>query len=734
MVLTTDAGEADNAVRGDHVPEANPHGSPPRDERREWLTVQGLDCPDEAAVVRDAVKPLSGIRDIIIDYTRSAACIVCTPEAPSASVLASAITVAGLPARPLSPTARTVPAEDRSSTGWHALAGAILLLSAFGVDAWLSGGFLPAVQEHDPSAWVIAGFLASIAVTWVKLAPRAWAGVRARRADMYVLMVIAVGGAAALGEWMEGATVSVLFLVSLALERWSAERARNAITALLDLAPTKARLQMADGAERLVAVEEVAPGTLLIIQPGERVPLDAVVTEGSSHVDQAALTGESMPTLKSAGDTVFAGSVNAEAVLTVRTTVGAADTTLSRMTRLVAEARSSRGRSERWADRFSQIYTPVVVVTAVLLAMVPPLAFQEEWSTWIYRALVLLVIACPCALVIATPVAVVAALARAARVGVLVKGGEHLERAAGLQTIAYDKTGTLTTGTPRVAAVLPAPGGTNDVVLATAAALDGRSDHPLARAIIAAAPSVSPGTELQVLPGRGITGMIAGQASWIGSSRLAAEQAPDDRWSPTMPDGVVGSQVLVGIRGKILGLIVLADTVRPEAAAVISAAAALGIRQQVMLTGDDQRIAEVVAKHLGITDVHANLMPADKVAIIARLSETAGPVALIGDGVNDAPALARADLGIAMGAAATPAALETADVALLSNDLTRLPWLIQHARRMRWIVRQNITAALGGKVVFLGLTLVGYASLWTAIAADTGISLLVTMNALRLLR
>jgi Zn2+/Cd2+-exporting ATPase len=716
------------------MPDALLAGSAPHAERREWLTVQGLDCPDEAAVVRDAVKPLPGIREVICDYTRSAACIVCTAEAPSAAALAAAVTAAGLPARPLTTAAPPVAAEDRTSTGRYVLAGALLLVGAFGVDAWLSGGFMAAMREHEVSRWAIAGFIASIAVTWVKLAPRAWAGVRARRADMYVLMMIAVTGAAALGEWMEGATVSVLFLVSLALERWSAERARSAITALLDLAPTKARLRLADGAERLVGVEEVSPGTLLLIQPGERVPLDAVVTEGSSHVDQAALTGESMPMLKAAGDTVFAGSVNAEAVLTVRTTVGAADTTLSRMTRLVAEARSRRGHSERWADRFSQVYTPIVVVTAILLALVPPLAFQQEWSTWTYRALVLLVIACPCALVIATPVAVVAALARAARVGVLVKGGEHLERAADLNAIAYDKTGTLTTGTPRVAAVLPAPGVTSEAVLTTAAALDARSDHPLARAIIAASPQVPAATDLQVLPGRGITGTVAGQASWIGSSRLAGEQAPDDPWTPTMPDDLVGSQVLVGIRGKKLGLIVLADTVRPEAAAVIPAVAALGIRQQVMLTGDDRRIADVVAKRLGITEVHAGLMPVDKVDRIARLSESAGPVALVGDGVNDAPALARSDLGIAMGAAATPAALETADVALLSNDLQRLPWLIAHARRMRWIVRQNIAAALGSKVVFLGLTMMGYASLWTAIAADTGISLLVTMNALRLLR
>lgn len=708
------------------------------DERRHWLTVQGLDCPDEAAVVRDAVMPLPGVREIIFDYTRSAACVICTQQGPDAATLAGAVTAVGLPTVPLGTIAPPVAVDQRSTTGWYALAGSALLTSGFAVDMWWSGGFMAALQEHPLSPVVITCFIASIAVTWIKLAPRAWAGVRALRADMYVLMVIAVAGAGVLGEWMEGATVSVLFLVSLALERWSADRARGAIAALLDLAPTKARLLGKDGVERLVAVEEVRPGTTLIIQPGERIPLDGKITDGTSQVNQAALTGESMPVVKNAGDTAFAGTVNGEGMLTMTTSVGAADTTLSRMTRLVADARSRRGKAERWADQFSQVYTPAVVVIALGIALLPPLFFQGGWSEWTYRALVLLVIACPCALVIATPVAVVAALARAARAGVLVKGGEHLERAAALRSIAYDKTGTLTLGIPSVIAVLPAPGETAISVLSVAAALDTRSDHPLARAIVQAALSdvgaVPPASDARVLPGLGVVGRVADQPAWIGSPRLAAEQAPHDRWMPTVPADTPGSLVLVGWQGRILGGIVLGDAVRPEAAEVIIAAKKLGITRQIMVTGDDPQVAKVVAERLGITEVHGGLMPADKVALVAALSESDGPVALVGDGVNDAPALARADLGIAMGAAATPAALETADVALLSNDLRRLPWLIQHARRMRWIVRQNVTAALGGKVIFLVLTLTGHASLWTAIAADTGISLLVTLNALRLLR
>lgn len=707
-------------------------------ERRHWLTVQGLDCPDEAAVVRDAVMPLPGVREVIFDYTRSAACVICTPEAPDATALAGAVTAAGLPTVPLGTTAPTSEVDQRSTTGWYALAGSLLLMLGFGIDAWFAGGLLSALHEHALHPAVIACFIVSILVTWIKLAPRAWAGVRALRADMYVLMVIAVAGAGALGEWMEGATVSVLFLVSLALERWSADRARGAIAALLDLAPTKARLRGSDGVERQVTVEEVPAGTSLIVQPGERIPLDGKISEGSSHVNQAALTGESMPVVKNVGDQVFAGTVNGEGMLTMTTTVGAADTTLSRMTRLVADARSRRGKAERWADRFSQVYTPAVVVIALAIALVPPLFLHGGWGEWTYRALVLLVIACPCALVIATPVAVVAALARAARAGVLVKGGEHLERAAALQSIAYDKTGTLTAGIPSVIAVLPESGETAASVLSVAAALDARSDHPLARAIVQAAQrdagAVQPASDARVLPGLGVVGQVTGKPAWIGSPRLAAEQAPQDRWMPTVPSDNPGSLVLVGWQGRILGGIILGDALRPEAAEVIMAAKRLGITKQIMVTGDDPEVAKAVAHRLGITEVHGGLMPADKVTLVAALSESNGPVALVGDGVNDAPALARADLGIAMGAAATPAALETADVALLSNDLRRLPWLIEHARHMRWIVRQNVTAALGGKVIFLVLTLTGHASLWTAIAADTGISLLVTLNALRLLR
>lgn len=704
---------------------------------RHLIAVSGLDCPDEAAVVRDAVRSFAGIRDIIFDYAGGTACVVCVPGGPTTEALAQAITKAGLAATPAGAVTAGVATIRDPSTALSAIGGAILAMAGLVSSIVTSGSVATALEATTVQPVSLGLYLTSIAVCWIKLLPRALGSLRALRADMYVLMAIAVVGAMVLGDWLEAATVSVLFLVSLALERWSADRARKSIAALLDVAPTQARVRSA-GTERLVPVSDVATGAEVVVNPGDRVPLDGIVIDGTSSLDQSAITGESLPVRRTIGDPLYAGAINQDSVLVMRSTGTAADTTLARMTRLVAESRSRRGAVERWADGFSRIYTPIVAVIAILIAVMPPLLGQGSWAEWSYRALVLLVIACPCALVIATPVAAVAALASAAHVGVLVKGGEHLEQIARLRSVALDKTGTLTTGKPSVVATMCAPGTSEAEVLTLAAGIDARSDHPLARAIIVAAKAagITPlGVEgLTVVPGKGITGTHNGQPVWLGSPRFAVEMVPKAAWQPTLTHDLLGSPVVVGIGSRVLGCVILADTVRPEAKAALTACRALGIVRLVMLTGDDPKIAERVARDLGISEVAGGLLPTDKVDRITALATEAGPVAMIGDGVNDAPALARADVGIAMGAAATPAALETADVALLANDLMRLPWLIAHARHMRGIIVQNITAALGGKIVFLALTLTGHTSLWVAIAADTGIAVLVTLNALRLLR
>ena len=710
------------------------------------LQVAGLDCPDEAAIVRDAVKHLPGVREVSFDYTAGTACVRCSTVGPTMDAIAQAITAAGLHARPAGAAApagdddpEVVLKRERHRTMLLAGIAAFLVMAGVAIEAVRSGGLVAVFTAHAPSILAQTLYGLAIALCGVRLLPRVWSAIRAVRADMYLLMAIAVGGALALGDWLEGATVSVLFLVSLALEAWSGGRARAAIAALMGLAPTQARVRDGDGRERLVPPESLPVGSLIVINPGDRVPLDGTITEGSSHLDEAAITGESLPVARQTGDPVFAGTVNAESLLVVRTTSAAADSTLARMTRLVAESRQRRGRTERWVDTFSARYTPAVVIIALAIALGPPLVAAQPWDAWIYRALVLLVIACPCALVIATPVATVAALARAAHMGVLIKGGEYLEVAARLRSIALDKTGTLTTGHPGVVAVEPAAGVTAERLLAVALALEGRSGHPLARAVIDHARSLgiaaAESDQHTVIPGRGLTARCGDGIAWLGSPRYAVERLPTlaaDGWltAATKPGGVI----VVGMDDRLLGVIRVADRVRPEAKTVIADLRRQGIRSVVMLTGDDRGTAQTVAGEVGIDTVHAELLPADKVARIATMTEQHGPVLMVGDGVNDAPALARADLGVAMGAAGSPAALETADIALMRDDLARLPWLIDHARRTHSIVMQNIAVALGAKAVFLVLTVTGHASLWAAIAADTGVSVLVTLNALRMLR
>jgi Cd2+/Zn2+-exporting ATPase len=709
------------------------------------ISVAGLDCPDEAAIVRDAVKHLPGVRDVGFDYTAGTACVRCAAGGATVDAIVQAITTAGLPARLVAgPNGAAV---DDLEAGIHrtrrttvilAFCAAGLVAAGWAIEVGRSGGMSAAMHATTTSWWSQGLYGLAIALCSIRLLPRAWSAVRARRADMYLLMVIAAAGALALGDWLEGATVCVLFLVSLALEAWSGGRARAAIAAVMGIVPTQARVRDGQGQERLTDPASVPVGSLVVVNPGERVPLDGIVTEGSSHLDESAITGESLPVSRQAGSMVYAGTVNGEALLVVQSTGSASDSTLARMTRLVAESRQRRGRTERWIDAFSARYTPAVVLIALAIALAPPLIAGEPWGTWIYRALVLLVIACPCALVIATPVATVAALARAARMGVLIKGGEHLETAARLRAIAFDKTGTLTTGHPVVVAVEPAEGVTSDRLLAVALALERRSGHPLARAVIAHAEAagVTAVTADQhvVIPGRGMTVRCPDGMAWLGSPRFAIERLPamagqDWLTAATKPGGTI----VVGLGDRILGVIRVADQMRPEAPAILAALRQQGISSVTMLTGDDRQTAQAVAHEAGIQDVHAELLPADKVDRIAALAGTCAPVAMVGDGVNDAPALARADLGIAMGAAGSPAALETADIALMRDDLSRLPWLVDHARRTRAIVLQNIAVALGAKAIFLILTVTGHASLWAAIAADTGVSVLVTLNALRML-
>ena len=689
-------------------------------------------CVEEVRVLKAAVGPLAGGEEgLSFDLLNGKMTV--TAAGLSDQAVMAAVAGTGMRAEPWQASdaggrRREDAARRGRQTALAAVSGASAL-AGFVLEQLLD---LPRLAHPVDALAVVIGL-------WMVL-PKAVLAARSLRPDMNLLMTVAVFGAAALGDWLEAATVSALFALSLALESWSAERARRAVAALLDLAPPLARVRGADGREKTVAPADVAVGDIFVVLPGESIPLDGRIVAGESAVDEAPITGESVPVFKAPGAEVFAGTVNADGVLEVRNSRPASDTTLARVARLVEEARGQRSQVERWVDRFAAVYTPLMLGGAVLVAVAPPLLAGGDWGEWIYRALVLLVISCPCALVISTPLTVVAAMAAAARAGILVKGGEHLETAARLTAVAFDKTGTVTAGRPVVEQVVALDGGSEDDILRRAAALEARSTHPLARAILdhAAARGVAPppASAVRSLPGKGVCGSVDGTEIWLGSHRYAVERRADSaRVGQAAAALAVGgrSVVAVGDAGGVRGLIALADPVRPDAGRALDALRQAGVGTLVMLTGDNAATATRVGDALGFDDVRAELLPQDKSAVMDDLTARYGCVGMVGDGINDAPALARSSLGIAMGAAGTDIAIEAADVTLMSDDLTRLAWLIGHARRMMGMIRQNIAFAVGIKLLFTVLAMADIATLWGAIAADMGAALLVVFNGLRML-
>ena len=713
------------------------------------LKVQGLDCAEEVAVLKREVGPLVGGEDkLAFDVLNGRMMVLKDADAVSSGDVCAAVARTGMKAVPWNPRQDDGGAADRHRRLqlWFTALSGTGVFAGLVLHVWLAGGFAEALrlfEGHGGHAIPLpeaAAYAIGIGFGLRFVLPKAWFAARRLRPDMNLLMVIAVVGAIAIGEWFEGATVAFLFSLSLALESWSVGRARRAVSALLDLAPPTARVK-SNGIEREIPAAEATVGTLFIVKPGERIPLDGQITFGASGVDQAPITGESVPVSKERGDEVFAGTINGDGAIEVKSTKAAADTTLAHIIRMVEEAHSRRARVEQWVERFATVYTPAIIVLAIAIFLLPPLLFGAAWADWFYRALVLLVIACPCALVISTPVSIVAALAASARQGVLVKGGVFIEQPAKLRALAFDKTGTLTQGQPAVVRVIPLNDHTEDELLERAAALEARSTHPLSRAVgaYAAARGIvpEPAGDAQMLPGKGVAGTFAGEPFWLGSHRYLIERGQDTPEIAAQAEALErdGTTVVaIGNDRHVCGLLAIADTVRPAAAQMVRALRAAGVEHLVMLTGDNRATAEAIAREVGIDEVHAELLPEDKVAAMERLVEKYGEVAMVGDGVNDAPAMARASFGIAMGAAGSDAAIETADVALMTDDLERLPWLIGHSKRTFAVIRQNIAFALGVKAAFVVLTFAGFATLWGAIAADVGASLLVVSNALRLLR
>ncbi|MBS7344101.1 MAG: cadmium-translocating P-type ATPase [Caryophanon sp.] len=558
--------------------------------------------------------------------------------------------------------------------------------------------------------------------------------------DMKTLMTIAIIGAAIIGEWEEAAIVVFLFAVSEALEAYSMNKARQSIRQLMDIAPPTALKKMVHGDhshEVEVETDTLAIGDIIIIKPGSKIAMDGVVVSGKSTVNEASITGEAMPVLKEVGASVFAGTLNEEGAMEVRVAKHVNDTTIAKIIHLVEEAQAEKAPSQKFVDRFARVYTPLIMLVALLVAIVPPL-FGGDWTHWIYQGLAVLVVGCPCALVISTPVAIVTAIGNAAKQGVLIKGGVYLEALGHVDAIAFDKTGTLTKGTPVVTNLY-----THDEtrLLQVAAAVETKSQHPLARAILQYAfdrklhvPSVE---VFQSVTGKGAQGVVEGKAVYVGSLSWIATLAH-------VPQQVLAQARLYEEDGKslvavledavFLGLIAVADEVRDESADVLQQLQRLNVQQTVMLTGDGERTAKAIAKRLRVQHVRASLLPEQKLKEIQSLQQQFGSVAMIGDGVNDAPALAAANIGIAMGGAGTDTALETADIALMADDLTKLPYTIRLSKKTLRIIQQNITFALGLKLLAILLVVPGWLTLWIAIFADIGATLLVVLNSLRLMR
>ena len=712
--------------------------------------VDGLDCAEEVAVLRRGVGPLVGGEDrLAFDVLSGRMMVLDGADKVSLEEVLKAVRRTGMSAvewrKDDKDADRASDKRRRAQARLTALSG-LALLAGLAVHVWLAGGLAEALRlfagrDGGPMPTAeLAAYALAIGFGGRYVVVKAWYAARSLRPDMNLLMVIAVTGAAVIGEWFEAAVVSFLFALSLLLEGWSVGRARRAIAKLLDLAPPSVRLKLADGEEKDIPAAEVSVGSRFIVKPGDRIALDGRVTAGLSAVNQAPITGESVPVSKEPGDDVYAGTINGEGALEVESTKAANDTTLARIIRLIEEAQGRRAHAEQWVEKFARIYTPAVIIFAIAVFVLPPLVFGGAWDDWFYRALVLLVIACPCALVISTPVSIVSALAAAARNGVLIKGGAYIEQPAGLKAIAFDKTGTLTRGQPEVVGVAPLGEHSAEELLERASALEARSTHPLARAIvdygrrIGVAPA--PAEDVRVLPGKGVAGRFRGEEFWLGSHRYLVERRQETAEVNAQArefEREGRTVVVIGNESHVCGLIAVADTVRPAAAGVIEALRRLGVAHLVMLTGDNLATAKAIAAEVGIDEVKAELLPEDKVAAVEELVSKYGTVAMLGDGVNDAPAMASASFGIAMGAMGSDAAIETADIALMTDDLEKLSWLIGHSRRTLAVIRQNITFSLGVKAVFVVLTFAGYATLWGAIAADVGASLLVVANALRLL-
>ncbi|REE20734.1 Cd2+/Zn2+-exporting ATPase [Paraburkholderia sp. BL27I4N3] len=720
------AGAATTAAAAAPLPPSETIGS----NMRTAIRIMQMDCPTEEALIRKKFSRMPHVRSMEFNLMQRVLTVIHAPEALH-SILAALRSLDFTPElADVSPDAAATPAPHASPKPWWPLALAGVAAAGSEAAGWLGA-----------PAWLPAG-LAILAIVSCGLTTykKGWLAIRNGNLNINALMSIAVTGALVLRQWPEAAMVMVLFTIAELIEAKSLDRARNAIQGLMQLTPEQASVRQLDGTWRLVELKAIAIGAVVRVKPGERIALDGEIVAGRSSVDQAPITGESLPVDKSVGDAVFAGTINQTGSFDYRVTAAASNTTLARIIHAVEEAQGTKAPTQRFVDQFARVYTPIVFAVALAVAIVPPLLFDGSWQAWVYKALVLLVIACPCALVISTPVTIVSGLAAAARKGILIKGGAYLEQGRKLTRLALDKTGTLTHGKPVQ---------TEFEILAEidalrcrtlAASLAGRSDHPVSTAIATAAKAdgLAPITvdAFEAIAGRGVRGEIDGVPYWLGNHRLIEELGRCSASLEARLD-VLESQgktvVMLVDAERVLALFAVADTVKETSRAAIAELQRLGV-STAMLTGDNPHTAAAIAQQVGIDEARGDQLPEDKLNAVARWSDDGATVGMVGDGINDAPALARADIGFAMGAMGTDTAIETADVALMDDDLRKIPSFIRLSKATHLVLVQNIALALGIKSVFLVLAVTGLGTMWMAVFADVGASLLVVANGLRLLR
>ena len=695
--------------------------------------INNMDCPTEEALIRNKLTTMEGIN--ALDFNLMQRKLTVTHTLGKSDAIEQALLAIDMNAVPLVATAVSVhdtPAPNPQRKWW--------LLGLGGVAAILAE-IIVWTGESEKSWPVIALALFAITVSGTGTYKKGWIALKNFNLNINALMAIAVTGAVLIGQWPEAAMVMVLFTLAEMIEAMSLDRARNAIRGLMEMTPDKANVLQADGTWKELEAATITIGMIARVAPGERIPLDGELTKGQSAVNQAPITGESIPVAKTIGDKVFAGTINETGSFEYRITAMQTDSTLSRIIRAVEDAQGSRVPTQRFVDSFAKIYTPIVFILALGIAIVPPLLFGLAWMPWIYKALVLLVIACPCALVVSTPVTLVSGLAAAAKAGILIKGGVYLEEGRKLKSLALDKTGTITQGKPVITDIVILSGEQN-LALSLAATLANRSDHPVSTAVskhwksLPDAADLAEVADFEAITGRGVKGRINNQWYYLGNHRLVEELGicnADTEAALSKLETEGKTAIVICSETTPLAVIAVADTVRETSRQAIVELHALGIRT-LMLTGDNDLTAKAIAKSVGIDDARGNLLPEDKLSVINEELSKYGTVGMVGDGINDAPALAKSSIGFAMGAAGTDTALETADVALMDDDLRKIPHFIRLSIKAAGILKQNIIIALSIKAVFLVLAFMGVATLWMAVFADMGASLIVVFNGLRLLR